>query len=79
MICSNAVVTVEFDQTVYSVSEDGDGQVTLLASVLGQSDITIQVDLITTVGSATCELLMKCVGYYIHHNHHIVAFFLSSN
>ena len=55
---------------MYSVSEEGDGQVTLLASVLGQSDILIHVDLITTVQSAACEL--KVCIFYTHHNYHEV-------
>ena len=51
-----AVITVQFSQTVYNVSEE-EGQVVVLLSVLGQSDITIhnQLYLQTMAQSATCK------------------------
>ena len=49
-----AVVTVQFNQSVYSVSEE-DGQVMLVILVQGQSDIPLELQLQTIGQSATCK------------------------
>ena len=61
-VCYFAAVAVQFEAVEYTV-EEGDGSVTVPVQLVGQSDIVVEVDLVTVEQSANCKFLKNSNVY----------------